>query len=145
MSNRQRIERFWEAIGSGDIDAIEACLHPEVVARYPQSGEVIRGRDNYMALFSQYPGGLPKTEPTRLVGDQKTTVIPSSRPFGTPVVTVTGGDELYVGESITTYPDGGVFYVVSIYKMRDRLIAEDTSYFGAPFDPPEWRARYVET
>lgn len=143
MSNRKKIERFWEAIVARDLEAIEECLHPEIVVRYPQSGEVIRGRENYLAVFSGYPGGLPKSEPTRLMGDQKTTVIPSSQPFGAPVVTVTGGDELYVAESITTYPDGSVFYVASIYRMRDHLIAEDTSYFAEPFDPPEWRAAYV--
>ena len=42
------------------------------------------------------------------------------------------------------YPDGGVFHFVSITKVRDGLIAEETDYFGEPFEAPEWRRPYVE-
>jgi hypothetical protein len=34
--------------------------------------------------------------------------------------------------------------MVSIGKFRDGKLAEETSYFAAPFDPPEWRQPFVE-
>lgn len=144
MSNRQVIEQYWAAIAGGDLADAEACLHPDVVVSYPQSGEVFRGRDNYMAILRNYPGGLPASEAVGLEGDPRTVVTPSARPFGAPVVTVVGGDELMVGQSILHYSDGLTVHGVSIFRMRSRLIAAETTYFTEPFEAPEWRKQWAD-
>jgi len=144
MSNREVIERYWTGVTDGDLKAIASALQPDIVVRYPQSGEVIRGRDNYLAMLGAYPGGLPNSRAGSLVGDQKTVVLPSTRPFGSQVVTVTGGNELFVGQGIFTYADGSEFYVVGVYRMKGGLVADETNYFGEPFSPLDWRSEWVE-
>ena len=142
MSSKDVIERYWSAFIAQDIDEIAKCLHPEVVVRYPQSGEVFRGRENCLAILRDYPGGLPDATAESLETDPQTVVIPSPHPFGAPIVTVTGGNELFVGQAVFRYPDGLLVHTVSIYRIRDNLIASETAYFGEPFEPSEWRQQF---
>ena len=143
MTNKQTIERYWHAIVARDLDTVEECYHPDVVIRYPQSREVFKGRDRYMAMLRAYPG-LPESEAEELYGDERTVVVPSAQPFGRPVVTVTGGDELFVGHARLTYDDGTMVHNVSIFQVQGGLIVSETSYFAEPFEPPGWRAEFCE-
>jgi len=43
-----------------------------------------------------------------------------------------------------TYPNGETWHIVSLIEFRDGKISKITSYFGAPFEAPAWRAPYVE-
>ena len=144
MSNQKAIEKYWVAFNEGDLDGICDALHPHVVIRYPQSGEVFRGRETYRDVLRHYPGGLPTGEAASLDSDPQTVVVPSPRPFGPPIVTVTGGDELFVGQATFTYPDGSVYHSVSIYRVVDGLIRSEIAYFAEPFEAPEWRGQWAE-
>jgi hypothetical protein len=147
MANRKLIETYWEAFKNGDLETYEACLDPQVVVSYPQSGEVFRGRDNYMETIRNYPVDLPSGSADVGLDSTATEVLkqPSVLPFGmsTPIV-VTDGD-LLVGRVVRTYPNGDVYHVRSIFKIRRGLIAEETTYFAAPFDAPEWRRQWSST
>jgi hypothetical protein len=46
-------------------------------------------------------------------------------------------------EYVITY-DGRPVHTVSIMEWRDDRVARETHYFADPFEPPEWRARWVE-
>lgn len=117
-------------------------MHGDIVARFPQSGETIHGRD-YVEMLNNYPD-LPEAEVSLQVsGDERTAVIPSSMPFTPPTVTVFGGDRFII-EGASTYPDGNTFHVVALLRMQGQKVIEETSYFAAPFDPPEWRRSWVE-
>lgn len=61
-----------------------------------------------------------------------------------PVITVVAGSDFFVGEAVHNYPDGDVYNVAVITKIREGMIAEETTYFAAPFEAPEWRSRWVE-
>lgn len=119
-------------------------MHPDIVVTYPQSGEIIRGHDNYVAMLSNFPGGLPPTEIDVVIGGEQSVQVVSPLPFSIPSVTVTGTGDRFTAEGLVEYPDSGLFHFVSIVKVRDGKIAEETSYFGAPFEAPEWRKPYVE-
>ena len=41
------------------------------------------------------------------------------------------------------YPDGGVFNVVGLIELGAGRVVKET-WSAARFDPPAWRARYVE-
>lgn len=130
--------------GDGGV-ALESVLHPDVVVTYPQSGEVIRGRDNVIATVRQYPTALPSgADELHLETTEKTVAVPSPMPFGMSAVTIVDHGELVVGQLILTYPTGDVFYTCSIFKVRSQLIAEETTYFARPFEAPEWRSEWVE-
>ena len=56
MGNRAVVERFTEALAANDFDVQDALLHDDYVGRYPQSGEIIRGRENRRKIMENYPG-----------------------------------------------------------------------------------------
>jgi ketosteroid isomerase-like protein len=144
VDNRRVVERYAEAVHTRDLEALEGLMHPEIMVRYPQSGEVIRGRDHYCAMLANYPWSLPDADLATLRGAPETVHVASPLPFGMPTITVVGSDDTFVLEGTARYPNGSVFLTVWIIGMRDGKIAEETAYYAAPFEAPEWRHPYVE-
>ena len=70
--------------------------------------------------------------------------MPSPQPLLPPTVTVFGGDQ-FVVEGVLVYPDGAVFNFIGVVRLQGSLVIEDTQYFAAPFNAPEWRREYVES
>ena len=87
---------------------------------YPQSGERIRGRRNIQ---------------------ESRTVQPNKKRFT--VRRIVGSGDLWITEFVLTY-DGVPSYAVSIMEFRDGLVANETQYFSAPFEPAPSRAHLVE-
>lgn len=53
--NRYILEQFWAAMNTNDFGAVGIWLHDDYVLEWPQSGERIRGRDNFVAINKNYP------------------------------------------------------------------------------------------
>jgi hypothetical protein len=142
MGNRQVIERFAEALAANDFDGQDALIHDDYEARYPQSGEVIRGRANRRAILENYPGAVagPKTSLSRIVGRDDEFM---TGPSWTIIHLVGSGDELTWTGTIE-YPNGETWHVVSLLTLREGKIWRQVDFFAAPFDPPAWRATYVD-
>ncbi len=143
MEKHQVAERYAKALHDRDLVAIDGLLHTDIVARYPQSGEVFSGRDNYLRMLAEYPMGLPVGDVTSVKGESTTVVLPRTLPFGSPSVTVYGGDQ-FVIEGVATYPDGSVFNMVILIRLQGGLVIEETSYFAEPFEAPEWRRPFLD-
>ena len=56
---------------------------------------------------------------------------------------ITGRQDLWVNELILRY-DGKPMNVVSIMEVRDGKIVRERNYYGEPWEPPAWRAQWVE-
>ncbi len=122
VASRQVVERFWAAMGENDFQAAGELLHDEFVLEWPQSGERIRGRSNFVAINEQYPAtGRWRFTLHRLVADSSGVVTD---------VTVTDGT--VSGRAIT------------FSEVRDGRIVRQTEYWPDPFEPATWRARWVE-
>jgi ketosteroid isomerase-like protein len=119
-ATRRELERHWAACDAGDQDAVHEIYLDDVVVEWPQSGERIRGRANLQALRENHPSEL-RFSTRRILG---------------------GGD-LWITEYVITY-DGSPVHTVSIMEFRDGKVSRETHYFADPFEPPEWRARWVE-
>lgn len=146
MDNRALAERYAQALRDSDPDETVELAHPNIVVTYPQSGEVIRGRDNYEAMLRNYPSGVPIADDNVTVrsGGEQTVSVSSPLPFGMPTITSIGGGNTFIIEGTAHYSDSGVFNVVMILRMLEGKVIDETSYFAAPFDPPDWRRPYVE-
>jgi hypothetical protein len=142
VDNRAAVDLYLKAIESFDLEAIRDLQHLDMVARYPQSGEVFRGRDNYTAMQEAYPG-LPRGQISTVTGESNMVVLPSFMPFGHPRVTVFGGDN-FVVEGIVTYPNGDIYNIVMILRLQAGKVIEETWYFAAPFEAPEWRRPFTD-
>lgn len=139
-SNEEVVRAYFDAHARVDADALGSLRHPEWIAEWPQSGERIRGHANDVRMRESYPGGLPSIQASRLVGSEDRWVM-------TPAWTVqriAGGGDHWWGDGVVTYPDGSVWHLAVLVELRDGKIYRETDYFGAPFDPPAWRAQWVE-
>jgi hypothetical protein len=118
-ARRVSIRQFVEAVNTGDLGVLDAIYHDDVVIHWPQSGEVIHGKKHIRELRQAYP-----TPPTATLGR------------------IIGSGDLWAIEMLFDY-DGDRFHVVVIHQWRDGLVASETSYYAAPFEPPAWRAKWV--
>ena len=139
-TNRQVVERFVKGLVGRDLDLQAAVCAPDMVTEYPQSGERIRGWANIRAVAENYPGGLPKDLEGKLIGSEDKWVAGPS--FN--VLRIEGSGDVYTLVGSATYPDGQTWQVISIIELRSGRIAKATEVYGAPFDPPPWRAQWVE-
>lgn len=139
-SHREIVERYVQAIADFDLDKLEEMQHPDFVEEFPQSGERIRGRENFRKIHENYPGGVPKSEVRGLSGSEDEWVMtPSYTPLR-----VTGSGDVYTYQGVGHYPNGETWYGVSVIEVKDEKILKQTTYFGQPFEAPEWRAEWVE-
>ena len=117
---RAAIVRHWAASAAGDQVGEHEIYHDDVVCQYPQSGEIIRGRQNLQALRSHHPG----------------------KPSGFSVRRIVGEGNLWVSEYVINY-GGKRSFTVSVMEFRDGKVSRETQYFADPFEAPAWRAQWV--
>jgi len=137
-------ERYLKAVLEKDWATVAELMDPDVVATYPQSGEVFRGRDNYLAVVSDYPGGGPKLVVEETHAEREEVSV-QPQPFGLPSVTLSGGGNTYFAEGLLEYPDGSTWYFVALSEFSGGKLVKETVYFAPTFDAPEWRAPYAES
>ncbi len=141
--SREIVERFARALAAFDKEGVQALLHDDFVDEYPQSGERIVGKANLVAMVEHYPGF--DREPLHgelkpvLGGDDSWVVGPSYT-----VVHVIGSGEEFGISGILHYPNNETWHVAQFVRLRDGKVWRVVSFFGRPFDPPEWRRPYVQ-
>jgi hypothetical protein len=89
--------------------------------QWPQSGEVLHGRDRISEVESHFEG-------LRLGVGRRHRL----------------GDTLVV-EWSTDYGDGRVYRNVSVAELRDGQATHVTDYWGEPFEPPPWRGKLADS
>ena len=87
---------------------------------WPQGGERVRGKANIIGFRSTYPA-RQQFELHR----------------------TTGCHDLWVNEYTIRYDDQPVV-AVGIMEFRDGKVVRERIYFGDSWEPPDWRARWVE-
>ena len=117
---RAALTRHWAASDSGDFDVEHEIYEDDAVLDYPQSGERIRGRR-----------GIQESRMAQ----------PSKKRFT--VRRMRGCGSLWVSEVVIAY-DAQPSYVVSIMEFAGQKVVRETQYFAEPFEPPAWRAQWVE-
>jgi SnoaL-like domain len=118
---REALNKHWQASAAGDANAEHDIYDDDAICDYPQSGERILGRRNLQALRSHHPG----------------------KPAGFEIKRLFGSGDLWVTEYTIVY-QGGTSCTVSIMEFKNGKVVHETQYFADPFDPPAWRAQWVE-
>ncbi len=119
---RKVIEAFWETMNTNDFGAVGALLADSHVLEWPQSGEVIRGRDNFVAVNQHYPANGP----WRFIVHQ----------------IVAEGSQVVSDVSVT---DGVVeARAITFSTVEDGLITRQLEFWPDPFAAPEWRRAWGE-
>ena len=130
MNNDEMAKRIREVYEFGDLEKFGKAQYEmsadNVVVEWPQSGELIRGRENIAAVNRNYPastGTTPKMKLRRIV-----------KP----------GDA-WVIEGTIDYGDGVPVSSVSIIETgADGKVVHQTDYFANPFEAPAWRKKWLE-
>jgi ketosteroid isomerase-like protein len=135
--NRAIVERYFASLPA-DLDTLTSLQHPDFVEEWPQSGERIRGSENFKAIQGRYSDTT--SESRRIIGtEDRWTLAATFTP-----VRVFGAGDTFTALTVARYPDGSEYDVISILELRDQLIWKVTSFFAAPFEAPAWRAEWVE-
>ena len=116
------VTQFWAMMQRNDFAAAGEMLHDAYVLEWPQSGERIRGRSNFVAVNTHYPAAGPwHFTLHRLLADDNEVVTD---------VTVTDG--VTVGRAIT------------FSTVKDGRILQQIEYWPDPYDAPAWRSQWIE-
>jgi hypothetical protein len=118
---RAVLDQHWAASVAGDLEREHDIYDDHVVVDYPQSREHIVSRRNIQALRGHHP----------------------SKPAGFTIRRIIGNGDLWITEYVIIY-DGRPVPTISIMEFRDGKVIHETQYFAEPFEPPAWRARWVE-
>ena len=122
LESRQVVEQFWVAMQTNDFQRAGEMLHEDYILEWPQSGERIRGRANFVAINENYPAhGRWEFTIHRILAE---------------------GDEVVSDVGVT---DGLVTgRVITFSTVRDGRILRQTEFWPDPFEPAAWRAQWVE-
>lgn len=113
--------RFVDSINTRDMQPADALYDDDVVIEWPQSGEVIRGKQRIRELRLAFP--TPPTATLRRI---------------------VGSGDLWVMEMLFDY-DGDRYNTIVVHEYRDGRVVHETAYYGAPFEAPAWRAKWVDS
>ena len=121
-SGKQVTEAFWAAMQTNDFQSAGEWLHDDYVLEWPQSGERIRGRVNFVAINEHYPAhGRWEFRINHIVAE---------------------GDKVVSDVSVT---DGVITgRAITFSTIRDGRIVHQTEFWPDPFEAPAWRTEWVE-
>jgi ketosteroid isomerase-like protein len=122
QNNKQVVEKFWAAMQTNDYSSAGEFLHDDYVLEWPQSGERIRGRENFVAINTNYPAhGRWEFRIHRILAE---------------------GDEVVSDVGVT---DGTIVgRAITFSTIRDGKIIYQIEFWPDPFEPPAWRTEWVE-
>lgn len=122
MDSREIIEQFWLRMESNDFYAASELLHDDFTLDWPQSGERIRGKENFAAINTAYPAeGKWHFTINHLLVE---------------------GDAVVTDISVT---DGKRHdRVITFSTIRDGKIWKQVEFWPESFEAPAWRAQWVE-
>jgi hypothetical protein len=119
---RAAIEAHFVTASDPDRVHISSEIYSEdAVLEFPQGGERIRGKANIIAFRSAYPAKVDFQ-----------------------MDRTTGSGDLWVNEYVIRYDGVKPTYIVGIMEFRGGKVFRERLYFGDPWDPPAWRAQWVE-
>lgn len=122
MNNKYILENFWETMATNDFYAVAKLLHDDYILEWPQSGERIRGRDNFAVINTFYPTeGIWTFKINHIVVDAEMVVTD---------VSVSDGNKHD--------------RVITFSTIRDGKIWKQVEFWPETFDAPAWRAQWVE-
>jgi ketosteroid isomerase-like protein len=122
QESKHVVEQFWAAMQTNDFRRAGEWLHDDYSLEWPQSGERIRGRANFVAINENYPAhGRWAFTVHRIVAE---------------------GDKVVSDVEVT---DGVIVgRVITFSTVRDGRILHQTEFWPDPFEPAPWRTQWVE-
>jgi ketosteroid isomerase-like protein len=116
--NEKIIREFWELMGQSRYAEAGMLMAEDVCIYLPNTREIFRGREKYVAFNERYPGTW--TMQIKKIYSLEDAVITAVR----------------------AQAEGAPgFFVTSFFALKDGMITEMTEYWGENGEPPEWREK----
>jgi len=116
------LKKFWQQMATNDFHSVGSLLSDDFVLEWPQSGERIRGRDNFIAMNVEYPAyGKWQFTVHRIVGNDTEAVSDVSLTDGTQHARV-----------------------ISFVNVKDGKITKNLEFWPDEFPAPANRKHLVE-
>jgi hypothetical protein len=141
--NARILAGFVGMLDTEDLGGLSEFLADDVISDWPQSGERVRGIDNFRAILQKYPGrgaGGFQSEPVMVAGEEPHYIMTPT--FNLVRVQGSGDNPVFVAK--LRYPDGSIWYMIAFNIIKDNKIVHQTAYFAPEYAAPEWRAQWVE-
>lgn len=121
MTPEEVVRAYWADMGTNDFAHAARWFADDFRLYWPQSREVIRGREDFTALNSAYPAaGRWRFTVNRIVAGAHDVV------------------------SDVTVTDGGmVARAVTFHRVEGERITQQVEYWPDDYDAPAWRAEWV--
>ena len=116
------VRSLWERVEARDWAGLAARLDEDLVIDWPHSGERIRGRENYVAMQRDYPGGWRLS-----------------------ILSVSAGPEKVAAEVRVDHGDV-VCFGSGFYEVKGDVVVRGTEYWTTARSeaPLAWRAHLCE-
>jgi Ketosteroid isomerase-related protein len=122
MTTVEVVKKYWSLMQSNDFQSVGQVLSDDFVVEWPQSGERIRGRENFAAMNEEYPAhGRWRFTINRILGDDVQAVTD---------VSLTDGIQ--------------VARAISFFSIADGKIQKMVEFWPDPFPAEENRKHLVE-
>jgi ketosteroid isomerase-like protein len=122
QESKQVVQNFWAAMQTNDFRRAGELLHDDYVLEWPQSGERIRGRANFVAINENYPAhGRWEFTIHRILAEDDEAV-----------------SDVGVTDGVVTAK------VITFSTVRDGRILRQIEFWPDPFEPAAWRTQWVE-
>lgn len=113
----ETISEFWTLFGEAKFAEAGKLMHPELIVHWPNTREVFRGRDEFVAVNEKYPGRWA-------ISLEKLMSI----------------DDIVVSVAKVESPDQTQScYATSFFTIQNGLIMEIVEYWSDNGEPPQWR------
>ena len=121
MDSKKVVLNYWAAMNSNDFAKASECLSENFEGYWPQSGELIIGRDNFVAINVNYP---------------------ANGPWSFDIQSIVCEGELVVTDVIVT--DGVQrARAVTFHTVNNGLICKQKEFWPDEMPTQEWRAKWV--
>lgn len=118
--NEETVRKLWSIFNSRKFSEVGDLLHDKFTCVWPQSNELIRGKDNLIAMNENYPGE-----------------------WAVEIQGIFSCGETIISVVKLTFEDTAVF-ATSIFEFEGKKIVRTIEYWGSTFESPEWRQRWVD-
>ncbi len=116
------VRDLWECIEARDWSGVARFLHEDGVIDWPHSGKRIRGRENFVAIQREYPGG-----------------------WHCRILSISAGPDRVAAEFRVDH-EVETCFGIGFYEVVDGRLARGTEYWttARSQDPLAWRSAWTE-
>ena len=122
MTPKQVVIEFWNAMKSNDFVKASEWLSEDFKGFWPQSSELIVGRDNFIAINTFYPANGKWLFEIKSILAEKDSVVTD--------VVITDGVVLV--------------RAITFHTVVNDLISKQVEYWPEDYEAPAWRAKWVK-